>query len=162
VEIGMDRRGGDVDDRSVEQVHAFGGEHERQDLPLHRVAEAGWGGHHDPFLRLGRKPFGNIICARCSPTAFFNSSVGASSRKPPPGVPKPTDAAGVASAGLPPAPRRVTRRSKPSGRRTGLSVDAIVAAAITVLDESGVAGLSMRRVAEQLDTGAASLYAYVS
>jgi AcrR family transcriptional regulator len=41
-------------------------------------------------------------------------------------------------------------------------VEAIVAAAIGVLDESGMAGLSMRRVAERLGTGAASLYAYVS
>lgn len=37
-----------------------------------------------------------------------------------------------------------------------------MAAAIAVLDESGVAGLSMRKVAERLGTGAASLYAYVS
>jgi AcrR family transcriptional regulator len=37
-----------------------------------------------------------------------------------------------------------------------------VAAAIEVLDEAGVAGLSMRRVADQLGTGAASLYAHVS
>jgi AcrR family transcriptional regulator len=37
-----------------------------------------------------------------------------------------------------------------------------VAAAIEVLDEGGVAGLSMRRVAEHLGTGAASLYAHVS
>jgi AcrR family transcriptional regulator len=41
-------------------------------------------------------------------------------------------------------------------------VEQIVAAAIAVLDESGVAGLSMRKVAEQLGTGAATLYAYVS
>jgi AcrR family transcriptional regulator len=41
-------------------------------------------------------------------------------------------------------------------------VEAIVAAAVAVLDEAGVAGLSMRRVADQLGTGAASLYAHVS
>jgi AcrR family transcriptional regulator len=41
-------------------------------------------------------------------------------------------------------------------------VEAIVAAAIDVLDEAGLAGLSMRKVAERLGTGAASLYAYVS
>lgn len=35
-------------------------------------------------------------------------------------------------------------------------------AALAVLDEAGVAGLSMRRVAEKLDTGASSLYAHVS
>jgi AcrR family transcriptional regulator len=35
-----------------------------------------------------------------------------------------------------------------------LSVPVIVAAAIEVLDEAGVAGLTMRRVAERLGTGA--------
>jgi AcrR family transcriptional regulator len=77
-------------------------------------------------------------------------------------VKAPTDAAGAVSAALPPPPRRVSQRPKAAPRRTGLSVESIVAAAIAVLDESGVAGLSMRRVAEQLGTGAASLYAYVS
>jgi AcrR family transcriptional regulator len=43
-----------------------------------------------------------------------------------------------------------------------LSVPVIVAAAIEVLDEAGFAGLSMRRVADRLGTGAASLYAHVS
>lgn len=37
-----------------------------------------------------------------------------------------------------------------------------MSAAIAVLDEEGVAGLSMRKVAERLGTGAATLYAYVS
>jgi AcrR family transcriptional regulator len=41
-------------------------------------------------------------------------------------------------------------------------VEQVVAAAIEVLDEGGVAGLSMRKVAERLGTGAATLYAYVS
>ena len=56
----------------------------------------------------------------------------------------------------------VSIRPKATPRRSGLSVEAIVDAAIAVLDESGVAGLSMRRVADRLGTGAASLYAYVS
>jgi AcrR family transcriptional regulator len=43
-----------------------------------------------------------------------------------------------------------------------LSTQAIVKAAIDVLDDGGVAGLSMRSVAQRLGTGAASLYAYVS
>jgi AcrR family transcriptional regulator len=47
-------------------------------------------------------------------------------------------------------------------RRTALTVEAIVAAAIEVLDEAGVVGLSMRRVADRLGTGAASLYAHVT
>jgi AcrR family transcriptional regulator len=62
---------------------------------------------------------------------------------------------------LPPPPRRPRRRNPPS-RRTALSVEAIVAAAIEVLDETGIGGLSMRRVADHLGTGAASLYAHVS
>jgi AcrR family transcriptional regulator len=43
-----------------------------------------------------------------------------------------------------------------------LTLDAIVAAAVQTVDESGVAGLTMRRVAERLGTGPASLYAHVS
>jgi AcrR family transcriptional regulator len=65
-------------------------------------------------------------------------------------------------ARLPEAPRRVTRRRTAAGRPPTLTVAAIVAAAIEVVDEAGVSGLSMRKVAEQLDTGVASLYAHVS
>lgn len=43
-----------------------------------------------------------------------------------------------------------------------LSQEAIVAAAIEVLNRQGVDGLSMRLVAQQLGTGAASLYVHVS
>jgi AcrR family transcriptional regulator len=92
---------------------------------------------------------------------FYTTAMAASrpgSDKP---VARTAERAGSASAGLPPPPR-LPRRPSASGRRTTLSVEAIVAAAIEALDESGVAGLSMRRVAERLGTGAASLYAYVS
>jgi AcrR family transcriptional regulator len=65
------------------------------------------------------------------------------------------------SPALPEAPRRVTRR-KTAGRPPTLSVAAIVTAAIEVIDHAGVSGLSMRRVADQLGTGVASLYAHVS
>ncbi len=61
-----------------------------------------------------------------------------------------------------PPPPRFPRPSKRPTRRTALTVEAIVAAAIEVLDEAGVVGLSMRRVADRLGTGAASLYAHVS
>lgn len=67
-----------------------------------------------------------------------------------------------ASAGLPVRPRLDGRHRQPPRRRTALSVAAIVAAALEVLDAEGVAGLSMRRVAERLQTGPASLYAHVS
>jgi AcrR family transcriptional regulator len=78
-----------------------------------------------------------------------------------PAGPSPTEAASAASAALPPPPR-FPRPTKRPTRRTALTVEAIVAAAIEVLDEAGVVGLSMRRVADQLGTGAASLYAHVS
>src|SRR6202000_3281865 len=80
---------------------------------------------------------------------------------PTPAGPSPTEAAGAARAALPPPPR-FPRPSRRPTRRTALTVEAIVAAAIDVLDEDGVVGLSMRRVADQLGTGAASLYAHVS
>ena len=60
-----------------------------------------------------------------------------------------------------PSPPRSRRHRRPT-RRTAITLDAIVAAAVETVDESGVAGLTMRRVAERLGTGAASLYAHVS
>ena len=47
------------------------------------------------------------------------------------------------------------------GPKPGLSVDAIVAAAIAVADTDGLAGLSMRAVAERLGVTAMALYTYV-
>ena len=52
---------------------------------------------------------------------------------------------------------RKTRADKPA-----LSREAIVAAAIHVIDEEGFEAVSMRRVAQEFGTGAASLYAYVA
>jgi AcrR family transcriptional regulator len=54
------------------------------------------------------------------------------------------------------APDRQARR-----RRAPISRDAIVTAAIQLLDREGLAALSMRRLAEELGTGAASLYWHV-
>ena len=67
-----------------------------------------------------------------------------------------------AGAGLPLPPPRVSKHRPAAGRKQALSVPVIVAAAIEVLDEAGYAGLTMRRVADRLGTGAASLYAHVS
>jgi AcrR family transcriptional regulator len=53
-------------------------------------------------------------------------------------------------------PERGTTR-----RRDPLTREAIVAAALGVLDRQGLEGFSMRRVADELDTGAASLYWHV-
>ncbi|MEV0111266.1 TetR/AcrR family transcriptional regulator [Nocardia sp. NPDC050799] len=48
------------------------------------------------------------------------------------------------------------------GPRPGLSLDDIAAVCVRLADGEGLAALSMRRVAEELGTGAASLYRYVS
>jgi AcrR family transcriptional regulator len=54
------------------------------------------------------------------------------------------------------APDRPSRR-----RREPISQDAIVAAAIQLLDREGLSALSMRKLADELGTGAASLYWHV-
>jgi AcrR family transcriptional regulator len=46
-------------------------------------------------------------------------------------------------------------------RRDPLTPDAIAKAGLKVLDANGLAGFSMRSVAEELDTGAASLYWHI-
>jgi AcrR family transcriptional regulator len=62
---------------------------------------------------------------------------------------------------LPPTPWAKRRRGgRPA--RTPLSRDAVVDAAFAVLAAEGPGALSMRRVAQALDTGPASLYAHVS
>ncbi|MEV6105898.1 TetR/AcrR family transcriptional regulator [Streptomyces sp. NPDC051940] len=54
------------------------------------------------------------------------------------------------------------RRKKPAApAKRALTRDAIVDAAMRIVDAEGVDALSMRRVAQALDTGAASLYAHV-
>jgi AcrR family transcriptional regulator len=65
------------------------------------------------------------------------------------------------SAELPAPPfRRVPERgTRP--RRDPLTREAIVSTALRVLDREGLSGFSMRRVAEELNTGAASLYWHV-
>ncbi len=54
----------------------------------------------------------------------------------------------------------VSRRSRPA--KAPLSRDVIVSSALEILDREGLAGLSLRRVAAALDTGAASLYVYLT
>lgn len=92
---------------------------------------------------------------------FYTTPMPASRRISSKPVARTAERAGTAGAGLP-SPPRLPRRPKSPARRSTLSVETIVAAALATLDESGLAGLSMRRVAERLGTGAASLYAYVS
>ncbi|MCE7988778.1 MAG: TetR/AcrR family transcriptional regulator [Caldilinea sp. CFX5] len=45
--------------------------------------------------------------------------------------------------------------------RSGLTIKAIVAAALTIADEQGLTALSMRAVADRLDAGVMSLYTYI-
>jgi AcrR family transcriptional regulator len=62
---------------------------------------------------------------------------------------------------IPPSPfERIPRRSSRT-RRDPITPDAIVDVAMKVLDAEGLDGLSMRAIAEELDTGAASLYWHV-
>ncbi len=56
-----------------------------------------------------------------------------------------------------PKAARAGRADKPQ-----LSQEAIVAAAMRIIDSEGLDAVSMRRVAQELGTGAASLYAYVA
>ncbi|MFC5187164.1 TetR/AcrR family transcriptional regulator [Actinomadura harenae] len=66
-------------------------------------------------------------------------------------------------ASLPVPGWRGQRKGAASGRaKQPLSQDLIVETAIRILDAEGLDGLSMRRVAQELDTGPASLYAHVS
>jgi AcrR family transcriptional regulator len=86
------------------------------------------------------------------------------------GVPTPRSAPGAGSGATPSAgssaasgaasgaaPSRRERPAKPA-----LSRDAIVAAGLDLLRREGIAGLTMRRLAQALDTGPASLYVYVA
>ena len=57
--------------------------------------------------------------------------------------------------------RRKPEPADRGGERRPLTRDAIVDAALVLLDREGIAGLSMRRLAKELDVGAASLYWHV-
>jgi AcrR family transcriptional regulator len=58
-------------------------------------------------------------------------------------------------------PGRTTARRRSAPRVRALTIDAIAAAALRVVDDEGLDAMTMRRVAQELGTGAASLYAYV-
>ena len=71
----------------------------------------------------------------------------------------PGPAGGDARIPAPPWQRLPDRKAR--RRREPISRDAIVAAAIRLLDREGLAALSMRRLADELGAGAASLYWHV-
>ncbi|MET7401230.1 TetR/AcrR family transcriptional regulator [Dactylosporangium sp. NPDC005572] len=62
------------------------------------------------------------------------------------------------STDLPAPPWRA--RKKPPAARQPLSAEAVLSTALRLVDRDGLDALSMRRVAQELGTGAASLYAY--
>jgi AcrR family transcriptional regulator len=66
----------------------------------------------------------------------------------------------TARPGMPTPPGRRPRKPVPS--RQPLTRDRIVETAISVLDAEGLEAVTMRRVAQELGTGAASLYAHVA
>lgn len=62
---------------------------------------------------------------------------------------------------VPMPPWRTSPRSR-AARKPTLTQEAIVTAALEIIDAEGMDALSMRRIAQRFDTGAASLYAYVA
>jgi AcrR family transcriptional regulator len=60
-----------------------------------------------------------------------------------------------------PAPSRRNRSTRDRPAKTPLSEEAIVDVALAINRSEGLAAVTMRRVAKELDTGAASLYVYV-
>ncbi len=64
-------------------------------------------------------------------------------------------------AQIPPPPWQRLPDRQARRRKEPISRDAIVAAAVQLLDREGLAALNMRRLAEELGTGAASLYWHV-
>ena len=63
---------------------------------------------------------------------------------------------------MPVPPWRERRRRPEKAVRKQLSRDAIVEAAVHVLGKEGIDAVTMRRVAQELETGAASLYVHVA
>jgi len=76
-----------------------------------------------------------------------------------PSAPAPAPAA--PGPDIPPPPWQRTPERPARRRRDPISRDAIVTAAVQLLDREGLAALSMRKLADELGTGAASLYWHV-
>ena len=71
----------------------------------------------------------------------------------------------MSASDLPPAPRlpwRSDQAKRRVPRERSLTRESIATAALAIVDREGLDAVTMRRVAEELGTGAASLYAHVS
>jgi AcrR family transcriptional regulator len=78
---------------------------------------------------------------------------------------EPRDGASEGAAradAIPPPPWAPRRRAEAPRREQPLTREAIVETALALLDREGLDALSMRRVAAELDTGAAALYRHVA
>lgn len=60
-----------------------------------------------------------------------------------------------------PVPPARPRAERPSGRKRSLDRDAVVGAALRVLDAEGLDAVTIRRVAQELGTSGTALYTYV-
>src|SRR5215469_18487022 len=74
---------------------------------------------------------------------------------------QPPASAETTTEALPPAPWQRAPQRAARRRRDPITQEVIVETALRILDSEGLEGLSMRRIAEELDTGAASLYWHV-
>jgi AcrR family transcriptional regulator len=78
----------------------------------------------------------------------------------------PMSTAGVAGAGIPGSAAwwrdREYREARRRPRADGLSIERIVDAALAVVDTEGLDALTVRRLADDLATGSASLYRHVA
>src|SRR5215472_11279014 len=74
---------------------------------------------------------------------------------------QPPASAETTTEALPPAPWQRAPQRTARRRRDPITQEVIVVTALRILDSEGLEGLSMRRIAEELDTGAASLYWHV-
>jgi AcrR family transcriptional regulator len=77
-------------------------------------------------------------------------------------VGRATPPAGTPAGGAPDRPARPPARRRRPDDEAPLAADRIVAAAVAVADREGLAGLSMRRVANELGVATMSLYRHVT
>ena len=122
-ELGADGRGGDGDDRAVEQIHDLGDEHDREDDPAPAVGGRGSGATAGADRRRRRRTYGFLDSRRGAAdgqgwrTLFVTNTVRNERRS-----------CQVDCRAMPPSAAPRSRRERPA--KPALSRDAIVAAAL--------------------------------